>query len=78
MTDPNRLIDNRNGNTVALSLKSALQPRATAPRRGAAAGRAGFCRPPRRTARPASGRAGPQQGEQGYITEVEADCQAGI
>ena len=26
MTDPNRLIDNRNGNTVALSLKSALQP----------------------------------------------------
>ena len=26
MTDPNRLIDNRPGNTVALSLKSALQP----------------------------------------------------
>ena len=26
MTDPNRLVDNRNGNTVALSLQSALQP----------------------------------------------------
>ena len=26
MTDPNRLLDNRHGNTVALSLKSALQP----------------------------------------------------
>ncbi len=26
MTDPNRLIDNRHGNTVALSLKAALQP----------------------------------------------------